>query len=173
MFLPFGNSFGFGVRIRLCGLPFGIISAFRPFKGSFTKDFTDEEQKALIKVAKSDSLTKDFLKENDGIYRKLCNCKTFNKTFVDKFTTDKSKVTMKDFMSTQGFITKYKYSYSDYIKETQHLKSFLDGKRDFLGYIQAIGYWKEKVENDLLPNKEIAKQDIQFKKLFVVIGKIV
>ncbi|MFP6254176.1 hypothetical protein ACLGC9_03190 [Helicobacter pylori] len=61
------------------GLPFGIISAFRPFKGSFTKDFTDEEQKALIKAARSDSLTRDFLKENDGIYRKLCNCKTFNK----------------------------------------------------------------------------------------------
>ncbi len=35
------------------GLPFGIISAFRPFKGSFTKDFTDEEQKKLIKAAKS------------------------------------------------------------------------------------------------------------------------
>ncbi|WP_305861664.1 hypothetical protein [Helicobacter pylori] len=138
------------------GLPFGIISAFRPFKGVFTKDFTDEEQKALIKAAKSDSLTRDFLKENDGIYRKLCNCKTFNKTFVDKFTTDKSKATMKDFMSTQGFITKYKYSYSDYIKETQRLKSFLDGKRDFLGYIQAIGYWKEEIENDLLPNKEIS-----------------
>ncbi|WP_033745538.1 hypothetical protein [Helicobacter pylori] len=125
------------------GLPFGIISAFRPFKGAFTKDFTDEEQKKLIR-------------ENDGIYRKLCNCKTFNKTFVDKFTTDKSKATMKDFMSTQGFITKYKYSYSDYIQETQHLKSFLDGKRDFLGYIQVIGYWKEEVENDLLPNKEIS-----------------
>lgn len=46
---------------------------------------------------------------------------------------------MKDFMSTQGFITKYKYSYSDYVQETQRLKSFLDGKRDFLGYIQAIG----------------------------------
>ncbi len=138
------------------GLPFGIISAFRPFKGVFTKDFTDEEQKKLIKAAKSDSLTRDFLKDNDGIYRKLCNCRTFNKTFVDKFTTDKSKVTMKDFMSTQGFITRYKYSYSDYVQETQRLKSFLDGKRDFLGYIQAIGYWKEKVENDLLPNKEIS-----------------
>ncbi|GAA8242072.1 hypothetical protein HpNP101_01120 [Helicobacter pylori] len=138
------------------GLPFGIISAFRPFKGVFTKDFTDEEQKALIKAAKSDSLTRDFLKENDGIYRKLCNCRTFNKAFVDKFTTDKSKATMKDFMSTQGFITRYKYSYSDYVQETQRLKSFLDGKRDFLGYIQAIGYWKEKVENDILPNKEIS-----------------
>ncbi|WP_033794407.1 hypothetical protein [Helicobacter pylori] len=138
------------------GLPFGIISAFRPFKGAFTKDFTDEEQKKLIKAAKSDFLTKDFLRKNDGIYRKLCNCKTFNKTFVDKFTTDKSKATMKDFMSTQGFITKYKYSYSDYIQEAQHLKSFLDGKRDFLGYIQVIGYWKEEVENDLLPNKEIS-----------------
>ncbi|GAA7435984.1 hypothetical protein BD0142_05900 [Helicobacter pylori] len=63
---------------------------------------------------------------------------------------------MKDFMSTQGFITRYKYSYSDYVQETQRLKSFLDGKRDFLGYIQAIGYWKEEIENDLLPNKEIS-----------------
>lgn len=99
------------------GLPFGIISAFRPF---------------------------------------ICNCKTFNKAFVDKFTTDKSKATMKDFMSTQGFITKYKYSYNDYVKETQRLKSFLDGKRDFLGYIQAIGYWREEIENDILPNKEIS-----------------
>ncbi len=116
----------------------------------------NREQKVLIKAARSDSLTRDFLKENDGIYRKLCSCKTFNKTFVDKFTTDKSKATMKDFMSTQGFITRYKYSYSDYIKETQRLKSFLDGKRDFLGYIQAIGYWKEEVENDILPNKEIS-----------------
>lgn len=97
------------------GLPFGIISAFRPF-----------------------------------------NCKTFNKAFVDKFTTDKSKATMKDFMSTQGFITRYKYSYSDYAQETQRLKSFLDGKRDFLGYIQAIGYWKEEIENDILPNKGIS-----------------
>ncbi|WQS59335.1 hypothetical protein KVC26_03160 [Helicobacter pylori] len=138
------------------GLPFGIISAFRPFKGVFTKDFTDEEQKVLIKAAKSDSLTRDFLRENNGIYRKLCNCKMFNKAFVDKFTTDKSKATMKDFMSTQGFITRYKYSYSDYAQETQRLKSFLDGKRDFLGYIQAIGYWKEEIENDILPNKEIS-----------------
>ncbi|GAA8434970.1 hypothetical protein Hpkin82_06590 [Helicobacter pylori] len=159
------------------GLPFGIISAFRPFKGVFTKDFTDEEQKALIKAAKSDSLTRDFLRENDGIYRKLCNCKTFNKAFVDKFITDKSKATMKDFMSIQGFITRYKYSYSDYAQETQRLKSFLDGKRDFLGYIQAIGYWKEEIENDILPNKGISffvfqnepSKDIQFKKLFVLL----
>ncbi len=33
------------------------------------------KQKVLIKVAKSDSLTKDFLKENDGIYRKLLRAK--------------------------------------------------------------------------------------------------
>ncbi|RVY94265.1 hypothetical protein EC506_05915 [Helicobacter pylori] len=59
-------------------------------------------------------------------------------------------------MSTQGFITRYKYSYSDYVQETQRLKSFLDGKRDFLGYIQTIGYWKEEIENDILPNKEIS-----------------
>ncbi len=140
------------------GILLGLSQRLDLLKKPFTKDFTDEEQKKLIKAAKSDCLNKDFLRDNDGIYRKLCSCKTFNKTFVDKFTINNSKVTMKDFMSTstQGFITRYKYSYSDYVQETQRLKSFLDGKRDFLGYIQAIGYWKEKVENDLLPNKEIS-----------------
>ncbi len=30
------------------GLPFGTISAFRPFKPAFEKDFTEKQQKALI-----------------------------------------------------------------------------------------------------------------------------
>ncbi len=35
------------------GLPFGTISAFRPFKDAFLKDFTQEEQDALIYAYKS------------------------------------------------------------------------------------------------------------------------
>ncbi len=40
------------------------------------------------------------------------------------------------------------------MKRTRQLKSLLDSKRHFLGYIQVIGYWKENLENDLLPDKE-------------------
>ncbi|GAA8475186.1 hypothetical protein KKKH29_10090 [Helicobacter pylori] len=35
------------------GLPFGTISAFRPFKDAFYKDFTEKEQDALIYAYKS------------------------------------------------------------------------------------------------------------------------
>lgn len=34
------------------GLPFGIISAFKPFKDAFYRDFNDNEQKLLIGAAK-------------------------------------------------------------------------------------------------------------------------
>ncbi len=35
------------------GLPFGTISAFRPFKDAFLKDFTEKEQELLIEAYKS------------------------------------------------------------------------------------------------------------------------
>ncbi|GAA8263869.1 hypothetical protein HpNP110_03790 [Helicobacter pylori] len=35
------------------GLPFGTISAFRPFKDAFIKDFTEKERELLIEVYKS------------------------------------------------------------------------------------------------------------------------
>ncbi|MEJ8599953.1 hypothetical protein MMN18_04515 [Helicobacter pylori] len=35
------------------GLPFGIISSFKPFKDAFYRDFNNDEQKLLIGAAKS------------------------------------------------------------------------------------------------------------------------
>ncbi len=35
------------------GLPFGTISAFRPFKPAFEKDFTEEEREKLVEAYKS------------------------------------------------------------------------------------------------------------------------
>ncbi len=40
------------------------------------------------------------------------------------------------------------------MERTKHLKAYLDSWRDFVGYIQVIGYWKENLENDLIPDKE-------------------
>ncbi len=159
------------------GLPFGTISAFRPFKPAFEKDFTEKQQELLIEVYKSgyskadaDKITqywqdkstkidlhkpiktKDFFKGNTNIYRTLHNL--FGQKFMDRYTALNSNATMKDFMSSDKFVKKYRYTYKDNMERTKHLKAYLDSWRDFVGYIQVIGYWKENLENDLIPDKE-------------------
>ncbi len=159
------------------GLPFGTISAFRPFKPAFEKDFTEKQQKALISAYKSgfdpknaDKVAqywqnkptkidlhepikaKDFFKGNTNIYRTLRNL--FGQKFMDSYIAPKSETTMKDFMSSDKFVKKYRYTQKDNMKRTRQLKSLLDSKRHFLGYIQVIGYWKGNLEDTLLPDKE-------------------
>ncbi|PUD11948.1 hypothetical protein [Helicobacter pylori] len=159
------------------GLPFGTISAFRPFKPAFEKDFTEKQQKALISSYKSgfdpknaDKVAqywqnkptkidlhepikaKDFFKGNTNIYRTLRNL--FGQKFMDSYIAPKSEATMKDFMSSDKFVKKYRFTQKDNMKRTRQLKSLLDSKRHFLGYIQVIGYWKESLKDDLIPDKE-------------------
>ncbi len=159
------------------GLPFGTISAFRPFKPAFEKDFTEKQQKALISAYKSgfdpknaDKVAqywqtkptkidlhkpikaRDFFKGNTNIYRTLRNL--FGQKFMDSYIAPKSETTMKDFMSSDKFVKKYRYTQKDNMKRTRQLKSLLDSKRHFLGYIQVIGYWKENIDDTLLPDKE-------------------
>ncbi len=159
------------------GLPFGTISAFRPFKDAFIKDFTEKQQKALIIAYKSgynradaDKITqywqnkptkidlhkpikaKDFFKGNTNIYRTLRNL--FGQKFMDSYIAPKSETTMKDLMSSKEFVERYRYTQKDNMERTQQLKSLLDSKRDFIGYIQVIGYWKDNFEDALIPDKE-------------------
>ncbi|MFP6236626.1 hypothetical protein ACLGDJ_02945 [Helicobacter pylori] len=159
------------------GLPFGTILAFRPFKEAFIKDFTEKERELLIEVYKSgyskadaDKITqywqdksakidlhkpikaKDFFKGNTNIYRTLRNL--FGQKFMDRYTALNSNATMKDFMSSDKFVKKYRYTQKDNMKRTQQLKRLLDSKRHFVGYIQVIGYWKEDLKDDLIPDKE-------------------
>ncbi|RVY16471.1 hypothetical protein ECB92_00465 [Helicobacter pylori] len=159
------------------GLPFGTISAFRPFKPVFEKDFTEKQQKALISAYKSgfdpknaDKVAqywqnkptkidlhkpikaKDFFKGNTNIYRTLRNL--FGQKFMDSYIAPKSETTMRDFMSSDKFVKKYRFTQKDNMKRTRQLKSLLDSKRHFLGYIQVIGYWKENIDGDLIPDKE-------------------
>ncbi|GAB0051581.1 hypothetical protein YGH009_03860 [Helicobacter pylori] len=159
------------------GLPFGTISAFRPFKDAFIKDFTEKQQKALISAFKSGYIkadadkivkywqnkptkidlhkpikAKDFFKGNTNIYRTLRNL--FGQKFMDSYIAPKSEATMKDFMSSDKFVKKYRYTYKDNMERTKHLKAYLDSWGDFVGYIQVIGYWKDNLEDALLPDKE-------------------
>ncbi|RVZ19134.1 hypothetical protein EC531_01025 [Helicobacter pylori] len=157
------------------GLPFGTISAFRPFKDAFIKDFTEKERKLLIeayksgyKVSQLDKVAKNwnddlnpidasyladaFLREYRTIALKLSTA--LGKSFVSKFLNPKSEATMKDLMSSDKFVKKYRYTQKDNMERTQQLKKLLDSKRDFIGYIQVIGYWKDNLGDTLLPDKE-------------------
>ncbi|MGN8443535.1 hypothetical protein ACR9LG_04185 [Helicobacter pylori] len=157
------------------GLPFGTISAFRPFKPEFITDFTEEERERLIEAYKSgykhfkaDRVTKNwnddpnfidayydadaFLRGNGTIYAKLC--RGLGKPFVNKFLNPKSEATMKGFMSSKEFVKRYRYTSKDNMERTRQLKSFLNFKRDFLGYIEVVGYWKESLKDGLLTDKE-------------------
>ncbi|WQY77034.1 hypothetical protein E5L52_00160 [Helicobacter pylori] len=157
------------------GLPFGTISAFRPFKDAFYKDFTEKERELLIeaykggyKVSQLDKVAKNwnddpnpidasyladaFLREYRTIALKLSTA--LGKSFVSKFLNPKSETTMKDLMSSKEFVTRYRYTQKDNMERTQQLKRLLDSKRDFIGYIQVIGYWKDNLEDALIPDKE-------------------
>ncbi|MCQ2662728.1 hypothetical protein JT117_02135 [Helicobacter pylori] len=157
------------------GLPFGTISAFRPFKDAFLKDFTEKERELLIeayksgyKVSQLDKVAKNwnddpnpidaslladaFLREYRTIALKLSTA--LGKSFVSKFLNPKSEATMKDFMSSKEFVERYRYTQKDNMERTQQLKRLLDSKRDFIGYIQVIGYWKESLKDGIIPDKE-------------------
>ncbi|MGL2590883.1 hypothetical protein ACQJ51_00765 [Helicobacter pylori] len=87
-----------------------------------------------------------------GIYETLS--RKLGKNYVDEFIN--SNATMRDFMSSEKFVKKYRYTQKDNIKRTQELKSLLDQKRHFLGYLQATGYWKDSLNDPLLPSKEVS-----------------
>lgn len=87
-----------------------------------------------------------------GIYETLS--RKLGKDYVDKFID--SNATMRDFMSSDKFVKKYRFTQKDNIKRTQELKSLLDQKRHFLGYLQVTGYWKDRLDDPLLPSKEVS-----------------
>lgn len=176
------------------GLPFGTISAFRPFKDAFIKDFTQEEQDTLIYAYKSgadpknaDIIAKYWLSQSvdldpydpikvvdffhpqpengkettkfkkykdmiENIYATLYN--KLGNFYVDKFF--KKNATMRDLMSSDKFVERYRYTRKENMARTQQLKDILNIDRDFIGYIEVLGYWKDNPKDNILPDKEVS-----------------
>ncbi|WP_237012889.1 hypothetical protein [Helicobacter pylori] len=176
------------------GLPFGTISAFRPFKNDFYKDFTEDEQNALIYAYKSgadpknaDIVAKYWLSKSvdidpfnpikvvdffhpqpengkettkfkkykdmiENIYAKLYN--KLGNFYADKFM--KKEATMRDLMSSDKFVKRYRYTRKENMARTQQLKEIMDIDRDFIGYIEVLGYWKDNPTDNILPDKEVS-----------------
>ncbi|MGL2672441.1 hypothetical protein ACQJ6Y_00990 [Helicobacter pylori] len=176
------------------GLPFGTISAFRPFKPAFEKDFTEKQQKALISAYKSgfdpknaDIVAKYWLSQSvdldpfnpvkvvdffhpqpengkettkfknykdmiENIYATLYN--KLGNFYADKFF--KKNATMRDLMSSDKFVEMYRYTRKENMARTQQLKDILNIDRDFIGYIEVLGYWKDNPKDNILPDKEVS-----------------
>ncbi len=166
-------------------LPFGIISAFKPFKDAFYRDFNHNEQKLLIGAAKSGCiqssadklaqlktrllywqdksvkvdwdkpiLIKDFFKGNNYLYRRLCFL--LGKHFIDRFLKNNAKASVKDFMSSKEFVAKYRYTPKQNTERAKKLQSYLENKRDFIGFVQTINSLKDNPQNPFLPDEEIS-----------------
>ncbi|GAA9451308.1 hypothetical protein BTM440_12270 [Helicobacter pylori] len=164
-------------------LPFGIISAFKPFKDAFYRDFNNNEQKLLIGASKSgciqsssDKLAqlktrllywqdksvkvdcdkpigiKDFFKGNDYLYRKFCSL--LGKHFMDRFLKNNAKASVKDFISSKEFVSKYRYTPKQNTERAKQLQSYLESKRDFIGFVQTINSLKNNLQDPFLPNEE-------------------
>ncbi|MGL2339415.1 hypothetical protein ACOWKT_07230 [Helicobacter pylori] len=166
-------------------LPFGIISAFKPFKDAFYRDFNHNEQKLLIGAAKSGCiqssadklaqlktrllywqdksvkvdwdkpiLIKDFFKGNNYLYRRLCFL--LGKHFMDRFLKNNAKASVKDFMSSKEFVNKYRYTPKQNTERAKKLQSYLESKRDFIGFVQTLNSLKDSPQDPFLPNEEIS-----------------
>ncbi|GAA7756447.1 hypothetical protein HpBT018_12030 [Helicobacter pylori] len=182
------ETIGSGDLKKVCekiksALPFGIISAFKPFKDAFYRDFNDNEQKLLIGAAKSGCiqssadklaqlktrllywqdksvkvdwdkpiLIKDFFKGNDYLYRKFCSL--LGKHFMDRFLKNNAKASVKDFMSSKEFVAKYRYTPKQNTQRAKKLQSYLESKRDFIGFVQTLNSLKDKSQDPFLPNEE-------------------
>ncbi len=164
-------------------LPFGIISAFKPFKDAFYRDFNDNEQKLLIGAAKSGCIQsgadrlaqlrtrllywqnksvkvdwdkpigiKDFFKGNNYLYRRLCFL--LGKHFMDRFLKNNAKASVKDFISSKEFVAKYRYTPKQNTERAKKLQSYLESKRDFIGFVQTLNSLKDKSQDPFLPNEE-------------------
>ncbi|WP_121502921.1 hypothetical protein [Helicobacter pylori] len=167
------------------GLPFGIISAFKPLKDAFYRDFNHNEQKLLIGAAKSGCiqssadklaqlkthllywqdksvkvdwdkpiLIKDFFKGNNYLYRRFCFL--LGKHFMDRFLKNNAKASVKDFMSSKEFVNKYRYTPKQNTERAKKLQSYLESKRDFIGFVQTLNSLKDSPQDPFLPNEEIS-----------------
>ncbi len=88
----------------------------------------------------------------ENIYATLYN--KLGNFYADKFF--KKNATMRDLMSSDKFVERYRYTRKENMARTQQLKDILNIDRDFIGYIEVLGYWKDNPKDNILPDKEVS-----------------
>ncbi len=59
-------------------------------------------------------------------------------------------------MSSDKFVKRYRYTRKENMARTQQLKDIMNIDRDFIGYIEVLGYWKDNPKDNILPDKEVS-----------------
>lgn len=164
-------------------LPFGTISAFRPFKDAFYRDFNHNEQKLLIGAAKSGCIQSSadkaaqlkthllywqdksvkvdwdkpiLIKDffKGNDYLYRRLCFLLGKHFMDRFLKNNAKASVKDFISSKEFVAKYRYTPKQNTERAKKLQSYLENKCDFIGFVQTLNSLKDNPQDPFLPNEE-------------------
>ncbi len=75
---------------------------------------------------------------------------------MDRFLKNNAKASVKDFMSSKEFVAKYRYTPKQNTERAKKLQSYLENKRDFIGFVQTINSLKDSPQDPFLPNEEIS-----------------
>ncbi|GHR65840.1 hypothetical protein VN1269_11350 [Helicobacter pylori] len=73
---------------------------------------------------------------------------------MDRFLKNNAKASVKDFISSKEFISKYRYTPKQNTERAKKLQSYLESKRDFVGFVQTLNSLKDNQQDPFLPNEE-------------------
>ncbi len=63
---------------------------------------------------------------------------------MDRFLKNNAKASVKDFISSKEFVSKYRYTPNQNTQRAKKLQSYLEGKRDFIGFVQTLNSLKKQ-----------------------------
>ncbi|GAA9937328.1 hypothetical protein VN0871_13410 [Helicobacter pylori] len=61
---------------------------------------------------------------------------------MDRFLKNNAKASVKDFISSKEFVSKYRYTPKQNTERAKKLQSYLESKRDFIGFVQTLNSLK-------------------------------
>ncbi|GHR06141.1 hypothetical protein JP0088_14850 [Helicobacter pylori] len=75
---------------------------------------------------------------------------------MDRFLKNNAKASVKDFMSSKEFVSKYRYTPKQNAERAKKLQSYLESKRDFIGFVQTLNSLKDNPQDPFYPMKKRA-----------------
>ncbi len=75
---------------------------------------------------------------------------------MDRFLKNNAKASVKDFISSKEFVSKYRYTPKQHTERAKKLQSYLESKHDFIGFVQTLNSLKDNPQDPFYPMKKRA-----------------